>query len=202
MRNANLRLAAIVALVAALGVVAYATKEPERSGFTLLVEPDSAVTVARATGPRGDAYRGMPRSEEPALAVGNPQSAVLHPTAQAATAPQNVSYTELPGELRELLELAVVETIRGNYTNAALVALDAIELSDKYPSKREYLHQLAGWNYEQAGSFDFAMEQYRLALAINPTQRNAYSGLRRLDAKFGEDHPPLPTVTSVKPPKD
>ncbi|MFT6276330.1 MAG: hypothetical protein ACJAZ0_002436 [Halioglobus sp.] len=103
-----------------------------------------------------------------------------------------------PAESLELIKISIADTIAKNYTNAALAMLDAIELSSDNPEKHVYLHQLAGWNYEQAGLVDFAIEQYRLAIAINPVERSSNEGLRRLDSEFRASHDPLSDPTPAK----
>ena len=100
---------------------------------------------------------------------------------------------DLPPALLNLFEAAFVEFYRGNTEYAAMLALDALEISDDYPVvKKPRLHGIVGHSYELLGYFDMAIEHYRAALAIYPLQRTSYDGMRRLDAEFARTHPELP----------
>lgn len=103
----------------------------------------------------------------------------------------------LPPELQEMVEVIFVAFYQGNHEYAALVALDALELSDAYPNVMLMLHTTIGVNYEKLGYIDMAIEQYQQALALLPDHRNSYNALRRLDPQFAANNPELPK--EVKP---
>jgi hypothetical protein len=114
---------------------------------------------------------------------------------QEAVAPDvktAVPFTQMPIELREMTMAYFMAYRQGNYEFAALIALDAIEISDDYPAIKIMMHTGAGLNYEKLRFIEMAIEQYQLALAMNPEHRPSYTALRRLDPEFAASHPELP----------
>jgi hypothetical protein len=109
--------------------------------------------------------------------------------------------TDLPPELSALLGTIMKEVAAGNYDYAALIALDAEELSADYPQVQLLLHSSIARNYENLGYLDMAIEQYRRVLAIDPGHVPSYNALRRLDPEFEAIHPELgSSATDVKSP--
>lgn len=171
---------------------------PTRDFVADVVAPEIASSDAEEEGLKGDPDGSNPVHSNPEP----PTPAVLitpPPTPVELDSTLEPTIYGLPAAFMELVQLLVTETNNGNHAAAALVALDAIEISREFPEKHEFLHQMAGLNYEQAGIIDFAVEQYRLALALNPDQRSSYEGLRRLDSEFRSSHPPLPDPVKAKP---
>jgi tetratricopeptide (TPR) repeat protein len=103
-----------------------------------------------------------------------------------------VKFAQLPSELREMIGTYFIAYRQGNYDFAALVALDAIELSDDYPKIKILMHAGAGQCYEKLHFIEMAIEQYQQALVIDPKHRPSYMALRRLDPEFAASHPELP----------
>ena len=149
-------------------------------------------------GPRQPVRETLPA--QPSAAVAE-ESSVPPETADSATAstdPAPLDYEtqlrgeDLPPQLLELLQSAYIENALGNFDQSALTALDALEISDQYPLVKPMIYGVIGANYEQLGYLDMAMEQYRKALALHPTQRTSYDAMRRLNPDFAKNHPPLP----------
>jgi hypothetical protein len=108
---------------------------------------------------------------------------------------------DLPPELSALLGTIMKEVAAGNYDHAALIALDAEELSADYPQVQLLLLSSIARNYENLGYLDMAIEQYRRALALDPGHAPSYNALRRLDPEFEAIHPELGSpATDVKSP--
>lgn len=103
-----------------------------------------------------------------------------------------INAEQLPPELQEMVQVIFVEFYKGNHEFAALIALDALEISDAYPNVTLMLHTTIGVNYEKLGYIDMAIEQYQQALALLPGHHNSYNALRRLDPEFAANHPELP----------
>ena len=110
-----------------------------------------------------------------------------------------VPFTQMPIELREMTMAYFMAYSQGNYEFAALIALDAIEISDDYPAIKTLMHMGAGQNYEKLRFIEMAIEQYQLALITTPEHRPSYTALRRLDPEFAATHPELPTPERNKP---
>jgi hypothetical protein len=110
-----------------------------------------------------------------------------------------VPFTQMPIELREMTMAYFMAYRQGNYEFAALIALDAIEISDDYPAIKIMMHTGAGLNYEKLRFIEMAIEQYQLALIITPEHRPSYTALRRLDPEFAATHPELPKPERKKP---
>jgi tetratricopeptide (TPR) repeat protein len=108
-------------------------------------------------------------------------------------------FTQIPIELREMIRDSFIAYRQGNYDFAALIALDAIEISDDYPPIKTLMHYGAGLNYEKLEFIEMAIEQYQLALAITPEHRPSHKALRRLDPVFAVSHPELPKPERKKP---
>jgi hypothetical protein len=109
------------------------------------------------------------------------------------------SFAQMPIELREMTRAYFIAYGQGNYEFAALIALDAIEISDDYPGIKIMMHTGAGRNYEKLGFIGMAVEQYQLALTISPEHRPSYKALRRLDPEFAASHPELLKPERKKP---
>jgi len=109
-----------------------------------------------------------------------------------------LSTEDLSPELIALIQTAYVEFTRGNIDHAALIALDAMELSENKPRVRLTLHYMIGYSYENLGYIDMAREQYQMALAIYPKHRPSYASMRRLDPEFSAAHPALPPLKPKK----
>ncbi len=93
------------------------------------------------------------------------------------------------------------EVAAGNYDYAALIALDAEELSADYPQVQLLLLSSIARNYENLGYLDMATEQYRRVLAIDPGHAPSYNALRRLDPEFDATHRELgSSAIGAKPP--
>jgi hypothetical protein len=110
-----------------------------------------------------------------------------------------VPLTQMPIELREMTMAYFMAYRQGNYEFAALIALDAIEISDDYPAIKIMMHTGAGLNYEKLRFIEMAIEQHQLALIITPEHRPSYTALRRLDPEFAATHPELPKPERKKP---
>lgn len=137
---------------------------------------------------------------KPAPAFEDIAPEALTPDSKTVTPP-----VAFPDELRDMLVAYFNAQKQGNYEFAALVALDAIEISDDRPKLKVVLHAGAGQSYEKLGFIEMAIEQYQFALVINPEHRLSYISMRRLDPEFAASHPDLPkpqnkrTTTSPKP---
>lgn len=110
-----------------------------------------------------------------------------------------INFEEVPPELKEVIRSVYVEYYRGNYEYAAMIALDALEMSEDYPKIQLIMHTGAGIGYEKIGYIGMAIEQYQQALAIFPEHRHSYNAMRRLDPAFAASHPELPKPQPKKP---
>ena len=105
---------------------------------------------------------------------------------------------DLPPELVGLMQAAYGEFGRGNIEYAAMLAQEALAISEDYPAVRPMLYGMIGYSYEKLGYIDMAMEQYRLGLDLYSLERNSYEGMRRLDPEFAATHPELPVTPPAK----
>lgn len=128
-----------------------------------------------------------------------PTSKESTPEAVAPDLKTAAPYTQIPIELREMIRDAFTAYRQGNYDFAALIALDAVEISNDYPQIKTLMLNGAGLNYEKLGFIEMAIEQYQLALEVTPKYRPSYNALRRLDPAFAASHPELPKPEHKKP---
>ena len=162
--------------------------------------------------PSPTANHQQPTLHSPSIAPDKPSEAMINPapavdpdiqdiTPETSTPdPKTVTpRVTFPAELSDMLASYFTAQRQGNYEFAALVALDAIEISDDYPKLKVVLHAGAGQSYEKLGFIEMAIEQYQLALSINPEHRLSYISMRRLDPAFAASHPELPKPQNKKP---
>jgi hypothetical protein len=123
----------------------------------------------------------------------------ITPEAVAPSLKTAVPFTQIPIELRDMILAYFTAYRQGNYDFAALIALDAIEISDDYPPIKTLMHYGAGQNYEKLEFIEMAIEQYQLARTITPEHRPSYKALRQLDPEFAASHPELPKPERKKP---
>ena len=135
-------------------------------------------------------------------------SVAARPIADPAVAPRQlqpepdyeaqIRGVDLPPALLDLIQSAYIEFARGNLEYAAMLAQEAVALSDGHPVVKPILYGMIGYAYERLGYIDMAVEHYRLALAIHPLQRNSYNGMRRLDPQFAATRPELHPAPSTQ----
>ena len=125
---------------------------------------------------------------------------------EEAPAPEDVDFTapikagEVPPEVVEMMRAYFYELMSGNFDHAAMIALNTLELTTDHPKLTLLIHSHAGYCYEKLGYIDMAIEQYQLALAMFPEQRQSYQAMRRLDPEFAKTHPEFPgPVKPIKP---
>jgi tetratricopeptide (TPR) repeat protein len=129
-----------------------------------------------------------------------PGVTVIHPGRQH----EEVDYAaqiqgeNIPPEVLSLMQSYFVEFTKGNIEYAAMLAQEALEISDDYPVVKPTLYGIIGHSYENLGYIDMAIEQHRAALEIYPLHRSSYNGMRRLDPEFAATHPPLPVPEASK----
>ena len=185
------------------------------AGWKLWWAPQSVETgpptVSDGSAPvASHASDNVPQMEEaryPADTPDTPESVAETPATGTAAPPElqaepdyeaQIRMQDMPPALLQLMQAAFVEFYRGNIEYAAMLSLEALEASDDYPAAKPMLYAIVGNSYEKLGYIDMALEHYRAALAIYPSHRASYGGMRRLDPEFAASHPKLPAKSAGK----
>ena len=122
---------------------------------------------------------------------------------QPAVSAQAIDYESVaradnwPPAVLEQVQAMYTESLLGNYDHAAHIGLDLLEDVEQYPQYRPMLHSAVGQSYESLGYTEMAIEQHLMALRIFPKHRPSYQAMRRLDAQFASDNPPLSPVVKA-----
>ena len=108
-------------------------------------------------------------------------------------------FDQLPEELRNQLFHVYREMSYGNFDHAAHIARDALVLADEYPEWRIELYYYQGSCYDRLGYTYMAIEQYKLALALQPLHRSSYTAMRAISPEFASANEELPPIKITLP---
>lgn len=100
-----------------------------------------------------------------------------------------VGQTPLNDSARALVVAALQAAQKKEFDYAAQLMEQAMA-EDMPDALRAALHAMRGYYYEQGGYTDWALEQYWLALDLDPAQGRAIQGILRLDPRYGAPSPP------------
>ena len=175
-------------IAVALLITLLNNSEPERPAPSAIETPTPALQTAEPL-IAIDFEEGFAPIVTPTPANKNETSADTEELGKKHRIITNVS---IPEHILDILRDGLRNARAGNTEYAALLSIEAAEQLPENKAFAAQMYFMAGRYYEQLLFIETATEQYHRALQHVEKHPASYKALRRLDAEFAEQNPPLP----------